>query len=100
LIHPTEADREHQLVIQLQGADGDQVARVDVNFGVNDPGALEPGEHISLPLPIRLPEQVQLPAAGRYSFELLIDGIHQGSVPFIAHVVAVPPQPQLEGGDE
>jgi hypothetical protein len=100
LVHPTEADSPHKLVVLLQGEDGEEAARVDIEFGVNDPGTLEPGELFSLPLPIPMPPQVQLPALGRYSFELLIDGIHQGSVPFIAHKVEMPPQLEQEGGEE
>lgn len=100
LVHPTEAGSPHKLVILLQGEDGQEAARVDIEFGANDPGTLEPGEQFSLPLPIPMPPQVQLPAPGRYSFELLIDGIHQGSVPFIAHKVELPPDPEEEGGDE
>jgi len=100
LVHPTEADREHKLVVRLQGEDGLEVARVDIDFGVNDTGTLEAGEQASLPLPIPMPPQVMLPGVGRYSFELLIDGIHQASVPFTAHDVELPPQPQPEGGDQ
>jgi len=99
LVHPTEADRSHQLVVRLQGEDGQEVARVDITFGVADPGALEPGEQISVPVPIPMPPQVALPTPGRYSFEVLIDGIHQTSVPFIAHLVEEP-QAQLQEGGE
>lgn len=99
LVHPTETDRQHQLAVKLQGADGEEVARVDIEFGVGHAGTLEPGEQASLPLPIPMPEQVVLPSPGRYSFELLIDGIHQTSVPFIAHEVETPPQPPQLGGE-
>jgi hypothetical protein len=89
LIHPTEVDRPHQLQIQLQDADGQRIASIDAQFGVSDPSLLAPGEEASVPLPIGLPPQVGLPAVGRYSFEILIDGTHQASVPFSA----VPVQP-------
>lgn len=84
LIHPTEAEKPHQLQVKLLNADGQPVAGVDVEFGLEDTGALEPGEHASLPIPLVFPPEVQLPEPGTYSFELLIDGIHQVSVPFIA----------------
>ena len=101
LVHPTEADREHQLDVQLLAADGEQVAQIGLTFGVQEPGALAPGEHVSLPLPLPLPEAVLLPHPGPYSFEILIDGIHQATVPFIAHEIELPPQPQIgEGEDE
>jgi hypothetical protein len=105
LIHPTEADRPHNLEVRLQGEDGQLTAKFELEFGVGDPSALEPTEHASLPLPLPLPPQVQLPTPGRYSFELLIDGIHQASVPFIAHLIEgeeelpQPGQPPDEGGD-
>lgn len=101
LVHPTEADRPHRLAVRLQGEDGQEIARVDITFGVADPGALEAGEQISVPAPIPMPPQVQLPREGRYSFEVLIDGIHQTTVPFIAHLAAPPQQspPSIpEGG--
>jgi Family of unknown function (DUF6941) len=93
LIHPTEADRPHKLVVQLQGVDGQRIANFEVEFGVNDPGAVDPAEQISIPLPLAIPPAVQLPGAGQYSFELLIDGIHQGSVPFVATELQVEEAP-------
>lgn len=81
LIHPTEADRPHQLDLRLQDGDGEPVAQLQIEFGVDsDASELEPGEHASLPIPLTLPWT--LPHPGVYSFELLIDGIHQTSVPF------------------
>ena len=100
LVHPTEAGHMHKLVVLLQGEDGQEAARVDIEFGVADPGTLEPGEQASLPLSLPMPPQVALPAPGRYSFELLIDGIHQGSVPFMAHLVELSPAPLAQGGEE
>ena len=94
LVHPTEIDRPHHLQVQLQGADGARITAVDAQFGVGDPGQLEPGEEASLPLPLGFPDAVQLPEPGRYSFEILIDGIHQVSVPFTAIPLETP-----EGGD-
>jgi hypothetical protein len=84
LVHPTEANRQHNLEVLLQGADGEPVVQVQAEFGLNDPGDLQPGEEASLPIPLTLPPEVRLPSPGTYSFELLIDGIHQQSVPFVA----------------
>lgn len=84
LVHPTETDRPHQLEVRLQGADGETAARFDVQFGINDPGDIQPGEEVSVPLPLPMPQEIALTQAGRYSFELLIDGTHQATVPFIA----------------
>lgn len=96
IVHPTEADQPHQLVVLLQGEDGQELARVDIGFEVADLGAFQPGDQISVPVAIPMPLEVQLPEPARYSFEVLIDGIHQTTVPFIAHVIE-PPQPK--GGD-
>jgi hypothetical protein len=84
LVHPTETDRTHQLDVRLQGADGQEIGKFDVQFGIGDPGEVEPGEEVSVPLPLNMPPNVALPSAGRYSFELLIDGVHQQTVAFIA----------------
>lgn len=96
LVHPTEAGRQHTLVVLLQGEDGESVTELTIAFGVEDASALEAGEQISLPLPLPLPEAVQLPQPGRYSFEILIDNIHQQSVSFIATQNDAPPV--LQGG--
>lgn len=84
LVHPTETDRKHDLEVRLQGEDGQQLAKFEVEFGIGDPGQLQPGEQVSLPLPLNMPQEIVLDRAGRYSFELLIDGVHQTSVPFVA----------------
>ncbi|MEJ7891161.1 MAG: hypothetical protein WKF94_00785 [Solirubrobacteraceae bacterium] len=92
LVHPTETDRAHHLDIRLQDADGGELAKIEVQFGVNDPGNVDPGEEVSVPMPLIMPEPLILPHAGRYSFELLIDGSHQLAVPFTATQV------EAEGG--
>lgn len=84
VLHPTEADRPHTVEVRLQGADGEQGANFEVQFGVADTRHLEAGENVSVPLPLAMPPNLALPQAGRYSFEILIDGNHQKTVPFIA----------------
>jgi hypothetical protein len=84
LVDPTEADRAHQLDVRLQGEDGHEVAKFEVQFGIGDPGDVQPGEELSMALPLIMPPEIGLPHAGRYSFELLIDRSHQASIPFIA----------------
>jgi hypothetical protein len=61
LVHPTEAERPHNLDIRLQGEDGQPVAAVGVEFGVSDPGAVEPGEQISVPFPLPMPPRCSCP---------------------------------------
>jgi hypothetical protein len=83
MVHPTEANRTHQLTVYLIDADGEQLAEVRIEFGLNDPSVLDVGEEASLALPIQL-YNVAVPRQGFYSFELLIDDIHQRAVPFKA----------------
>ena len=81
MIHPTEAAKAHELTMILLAQDGERVVELSVEFGLNDPESIPTGEEASLPLPIPMPD-LPLPHAGSYSFELLIDGIHQATVPF------------------
>jgi hypothetical protein len=83
MVHPTEANRTHQLTVYLLDTDGEQVAEVRIDFGLNDPSVLDVGEEASLALPIPL-HNVPIPHEGAYNFELLIDEIHQRTVPFRA----------------
>jgi uncharacterized protein DUF6941 len=87
LIHPTEADRPHTLEAKLQAEDGQFIGGFEVEFSSEiEPSSLEPGELISMPLPLDPPADAELPGPGLYSFEVLIDGIHQVSVPFRAEL--------------
>jgi len=86
MVHPTEAASEHECRVLLLSVDGEEVAAIAIGFGVTDPSALTPGEEASLPIPINV-SNLPLPAAGPYSFEILIDGIHQASVPFLAVLI-------------
>ena len=81
MLHPTEADGEHVLRVLLQDADGQHGSKMEARFTVTADG-LEPGEEVgvSLSIPCR---DLPLPRPGPYSFELLVDGIHQASLPFI-----------------
>jgi hypothetical protein len=84
MLHPTEVDASHKLRVLLQDEDGKPVAEIGAEFGIQDVGEdVQPGEEISLALPLLLYD-LPLPAPGAYSFELLIDGIHQTAVPFLA----------------
>jgi len=83
MVHPTEADRTHDLSVLLLDQDGERIAEFGIRFGINEPSVLEPSEEASLPLALSL-HSVPLPHEGPYSFELLIDGIRQGAVSFRA----------------
>lgn len=84
LVHPTELGRQHELEVILQDEDGDVATKVKVGFGVEDTSAIPPGEEASLVIPWNFPMRPAIPHPGRYSFELLIDGVHQTTVAFNA----------------
>lgn len=80
--HPTELAHDHVLDVIVQQADGERVAEASVAWGpVVEAG--RPTREVAQPLVLPL-ETLGLPAAGSYSIELLIDGIHQTSIPFDA----------------
>lgn len=87
MVHPTEADAEHKMEARLLAEDGEEVGRVEIQFQVGRDEESEapsrPGEELSAAFPLPF-QQVVINAPGAYSFELLIDGIHQASVPFLA----------------
>lgn len=85
VLHPTEADRTHHLEGRLLAEDGAPVASFAVDFSV-ELDATQPiraGEMIPVAVPVLMHDRT-LPAPGAYSFELLIDGNHHASVPFVA----------------
>jgi hypothetical protein len=84
LLHPTEIERPHQVEILLQDEDGEMITRAQIGIQVPPDAAIPAGEEASIPIPWTFPMQPALPHAGRYSFEVLIDGVHQVSVPFTA----------------
>jgi hypothetical protein len=98
MIHPTEAATDHQLQALLLAEDGEHVAEIGIGFGVSDPTHLVVGEEASLPISLTV-GGIGLPHPGAFSFELLIDGIHQASVPFRAEVAVAPSEPSDDEND-
>lgn len=84
VMHRTEIAKSHNLELILQDEDGEIVVRVEGEFGVGDPDQVPPGEEPAIAVPWNFPGRPELPHEGRYSLEILIDGIHQASVPFTA----------------
>jgi hypothetical protein len=80
LVHPTELAHPHLLEVILQDEDGERVTRFEINIAEID-ADLPAGELAPLPVAWDFPGRPNLPHPGRYSFELLIDGVHQRSVP-------------------
>jgi hypothetical protein len=84
LAHPTEADHPHGLKVVVNGAVGQQIAAAEMTMGQIAQevlAQLTPGEEISVPIALNL-TQVFVPSIGTYSVEVLIDGLHQASLPF------------------
>jgi hypothetical protein len=92
-VHPTEAAEQHRFRVVVQNADGATVAQIDAEFGLNPPldatpgPGPQPGEMLAAPAVLDL-RNVGVPEPGAYSVELLLDGQHVRSLPFIAAVPA------------
>lgn len=78
--HRTELDREHDLQVLVLSADGAELARADLKWRAElpPPGVVASG----YPFPVVVPLQgVVLPQAGTYSVEIVIDDVHQVTLP-------------------
>lgn len=88
VVHPTELQTNHGVRILVLAEDGDRVAELGLDFEMDPTSSnLLPGEEAALPLAIPL-SNVGIPQEGRYSIEVLIDDVHQISVPFSAVIVS------------
>jgi hypothetical protein len=66
----------------LQDTDGQELAQAEMTWG---PLAVLDGLHTDAWQPVVIPlRTVLLPGPGDYSIEVLIDGIHQVSIDFVA----------------
>jgi hypothetical protein len=73
----------------LRSYDGEQIGGFQVEFTVDSERAsVDPGEMIGLNVPLEFPEGANLPEPGGYVIEILIDGIHQTSIPFRADLLS------------
>jgi hypothetical protein len=88
--HPTEASKEHDFQVILQSEDGQRVAELGGQMQAQPGPDLQPGEEMTIPVVLKFGQV--LPAPGRYSFEVLIDGVHQVTVPFGAMPVLSEPE--------
>lgn len=84
MVHPTEMGAPHRLEILLQDEDGQQITRVNADVQLANPELVPPGDEGEILIPWNFPAKPLLPAPGRYSFEVLIDGSHQLSIPLRA----------------
>lgn len=70
---------EHEVEIVLTGPDGDEVVRLDgtMQFG---PGPMHSGGEIRVPHVLNL-DGLVFEQAGRYTFDVRVDGQHHRSIP-------------------
>jgi hypothetical protein len=94
IAHPTEAATPHGFRIVLQTEDGKRLVEIGGDMETQPADNLEPGEELAIPLGLNF--NVSVPSPGGYSFEVLIDGIHQTTLPFRA----MPTPNRGEGADE
>lgn len=98
MVHPTERKETHTLRCVLVDQDGQEIVRAEAEFSMVATGPMQPGEEFNVPIPIPL-AHLLIPRATAYSFELLVDGVHQASVPFVAVEVPQAELPLTEEGE-
>lgn len=82
LFHQTETGREHQLELRVHDEDGRPIApAATIALQVDTPKELPTGWEVPALAAINL-RGLPIPKQGRYSFELLVDGLHLKSLPF------------------
>lgn len=77
-LHRSEAKKMHDVEVKVADEDGKELARITAQFSA------EPGKIRGLPLQVSLPVPIAnavFPHAGTYSFDVLVDGRFEGSVP-------------------
>lgn len=81
-LHQMELAARHELQVVIQGEDGQRVGEVKAAFqmGATD---VDVGENVLVPIALDL-RAAQLPAAGAYAVEVVIDGTHQRTIQFKA----------------
>ena len=82
-IHSTEMEMPHTIHIFLQNADGARLAAVSADFQVGRNMISRPGEHLSMPLIVSL-QQMEIPSAGAYSVDIVLDNQHKRSLTIYA----------------
>jgi len=82
--HVTEIEREHTIEIKVVDEDGKQLASIEGNFDIkpNKDPKMPSTRGIILPL-----RDVQFAKPGYYSFDILVDGRYEESIPI--HVIQV-----------
>src|SRR4029077_5272600 len=82
LAHPTEVAAPHVVRVVIVEQDGQEVAAIQLDTPIVEK-LPKPNEDAALMVPFAL-HGVMLPNENKYSVEILIDNLHQKSVPFEA----------------
>jgi hypothetical protein len=73
----------HQVVIALKGPDGKEVVRIDGEMNLA-PGPSSAGGAVLVPHVLNM-DGLVFPVAGRYAFDVRVDGEHHVSIPLSVH---------------
>ena len=74
---------EHQVEIVLKDPDGKEMMKLSGGLQVG-PGPAMAGGEVRVPQVLNI-ERLVFPKAGRYHFEVKLDGVHQVSLPLLVH---------------
>ena len=73
----------HKMEIRLKDPDGTEMMRMNGEFQVG-PGSALSGGQVRVPQVLNI-ERLVFPKAGRYAFDVALDGEHQVSIPLFIH---------------
>ena len=73
----------HQVEIVLRDPDGKEMMRLNGDLQVG-PGPAMSGGEVRVPQVLNI-ERLVFPKAGRFIFDVAVDGVHQVSVPLVVH---------------
>jgi hypothetical protein len=73
----------HEVEIVLRDPDGGEMLKMDGEIQV-PPGSLATGGQVRVPQVVNI-ERMVFPKAGRYAFDIAVDGEHQTSIPLFLH---------------
>jgi hypothetical protein len=74
---------KHEVAIALKGPDGKQLVRIDGEMNLA-PGPSGAGGAVLVPHVLNM-DGLIFPAAGRYAFDVRVDGEHHVSIPLTVH---------------
>ena len=85
--HPSEVDIKHSVLVKVVNEDGKEIAKIDGSIEIGEAKDQNLPPHIGFTIPLR---GLRFERPGVYSFDILIDGRYERSVPL--HVAPLQPQ--------